>query len=224
MKPAGELARSRAERLVESIDRSEALLDKAARVLHDDVGQILSAAGLQLDVLRLDMQDKAPEIAPRTAEIQKMLEDAMVRIRELSRELNPPVVERAGLQPALERLVRRVQENFPGAIALKFDTAVHAPREAARKLFKVAECALDNAVAHSGAKRIEVRVGNKSQDVVLEVRDNGSGFDLREARERAAGIGLLVMQCNASSGGIGLAVDTAPGKGTIIRATFTPPE
>ncbi|MGH9667554.1 MAG: sensor histidine kinase, partial [Bryobacteraceae bacterium] len=201
--------------------QNEAKLDRVARVLHDDVGQVLSAVGLQLDVLRLDLQAESPEIAPRTIEIQKLLESLMVRIRQLSHELNPSVVDRAGLQPALERLVRQLQEDFPGTLRLKFDTALRIPRETARNLFKIAECALSNAVSHSDATRVDLVISAQSGQIVQEIRDNGRGFDPRQARPAGIGMGLPLMECYASGGNISLAIDSAAGKGTIVRASST---
>src|SRR5262245_12773492 len=80
---------------------------KLARKLHDEVAQVLSGAGLQLDVLRMDMEERVPEIVPRIAEIQDLLERVVRNIRDVSYELNPGIVERAGLQPALDLLVGR---------------------------------------------------------------------------------------------------------------------
>ena len=68
--------------LVATINAREVESDRVSRTLHDEVGQVLSAVGLQLDVLRLDFQKQAPEIAPRTVEIQKMLEESQRLIKE----------------------------------------------------------------------------------------------------------------------------------------------
>ena len=75
-------------------------------MLHDDIAQVLSAAGLQLDILRMDLAEAVPGIASRTDEIQKLLDHAVKRVRDLSYELNPPVAERAGLQSGAEWLQR----------------------------------------------------------------------------------------------------------------------
>jgi signal transduction histidine kinase len=212
---------TRAQMLATALSRSEAKLARVARVLPDDAGQVLSAVGLQLDALRLDLQDQAPEIAPRTIEIQKLLEDVMVRIRQLNHEINPSVVDRAGLQPALERLVLQIQEDFQGTVRLKFDTTLRIPRETARLLFKIAECALSNALSHSRATHIDVAVSARAGEVALEIRDNGRGFDPEEAKLSSAGVGLLLMESYASGENISLAIDSAAGKGTIVRARST---
>jgi signal transduction histidine kinase len=68
---------------------------RIARALHDEVGQAMSAAGLQLDLLRMDMADRFPEIGARTEEVQRLLERAMSRVRELITELGPGVTKEA---------------------------------------------------------------------------------------------------------------------------------
>ena len=104
--------------------------------LHDDVGQVLSAIGLQLDVLRMDLRAKAPEIVDRTAEIQQLLGAVVERLRNLSYELNPSIVERAGFQFALDRLIGRYRDEFHGSIRFLFDSAVRLPTASATMLYK----------------------------------------------------------------------------------------
>src|SRR5882672_7772127 len=92
-----------------ALDNQQSERSKVARLLHDEVAQILTAAGLQLDILRMDLADRVPEIADRTAEIQGLLDRVVKGVRDLSYQLNPDIVERAGLQSALDRTVGRLR-------------------------------------------------------------------------------------------------------------------
>ncbi len=92
-----------AQMLFAAIQEHDAALAQVARVLHDDVSQVLSAVGLQLDAMRMDFRDQAPGIDDRASEIQTMLEQVIEQLRDISNELNPSNVERAGLQFALDR-------------------------------------------------------------------------------------------------------------------------
>src|SRR6059058_2694545 len=67
---------------------------KLSRLLHDEIGQYLSSAGLQLDILRMDLQDRLPDIGSRASEIQELIAEIVQRIRDLSYELDPGIVER----------------------------------------------------------------------------------------------------------------------------------
>ena len=77
--------------------------------------------GLQLDAMRMDFRDQAPGIDARAVEIQTMLEQVIEQLRDISNELNPSIVERAGLQFALDRLAGKVRKTFSGSLRLHFD-------------------------------------------------------------------------------------------------------
>ena len=100
--------------IVSTINAREVESNRVSRILHDEVGQVLSAVGLLLDVMKLDFRNHVPEITDRVSEIQKMLDHAVKQVRSLSYDLNPSVVERAGLQMALDRLAGRYREKICG--------------------------------------------------------------------------------------------------------------
>jgi signal transduction histidine kinase len=76
-------------------------------MLHDQVGQVLSAAGLQLELLRMDFEQRIPEVSTRTAEIQQLLERALVHVRALICELNPAPVTGASARAPEETVGRK---------------------------------------------------------------------------------------------------------------------
>ncbi|HYI94119.1 MAG TPA: histidine kinase dimerization/phosphoacceptor domain-containing protein, partial [Bryobacteraceae bacterium] len=80
--------------IVSTINARDVESNRVSRLLHDEVGQVLSAVGLLLDVLKLDYRSQIPELTERVHEIQKMLENAVQQVRSLSYDLNPSVVER----------------------------------------------------------------------------------------------------------------------------------
>src|SRR2546427_11470625 len=114
-------------RALAALDNQQSECSKLARLLHDEVAQILSAAGLQLDILRMDLADRVPEIAVRTAEIQDLLDQVVKGIRDLSYQLNPDIVQRAGLRPALDLMVGRFRRSFERSIRLIYDSAARVP-------------------------------------------------------------------------------------------------
>jgi len=209
-----------AQKLVALINERERELTRVSRVLHDKVGQVLSALGLQLDVMRMDFQDQAPGIGERTAEMQQMLEEVIGELRGLSYELNPSIVERAGLPFALNRLVGRFRESYHGTLRLFVDSAARVPEHCAATFYKLAEFALDNVVQHSASTYAEVLVRQVRDRFVLEVRDNGRGFDVAETIDNVqGGLGLLLMNYYASLEGMRLTVHSLAGKGTIVKAS-----
>src|ERR1700724_3368893 len=106
-----------AQMLVTAINEHEAALARVSKLLHDDVSQVLSAVGLQLDAMRMEFSNQAPDIDRRATEIQALLEQAIEQLRDVSNELNPSIVERAGLQFTLalrsaHARTNRRRENF----------------------------------------------------------------------------------------------------------------
>src|SRR5262249_7605437 len=148
-------------------------------------------AGLQLDILRMDLEERIPEIVARTAEIQDLLEHVVRRIRDLSYELNPDIVERAGLKPALDLLVGRLRKIFSGVVRLIYDSSVRISPEAGVAMERIAEEATLNAIRHGDCTQIEISISATRDGAVIQVRDDGSGFDYDLERRSPRGIGLL---------------------------------
>lgn len=194
---------------------------RAARALHDQIGPSLAAAGLHLELLRRDV---APA-AEKAAEIQQILEDALERVRALSRELDPSPVERAGLTFALDRMVETARPRFSGKLRLISDCKVRIPLPVASALHRAAECAFDNALRHSGADAITVALRGR-RSVRLEVRDNGAGFNAATARRRPTGVGLFLMDSLAGQAGFRVSIDAAFARlhrpGTIVTLHWAP--
>ncbi len=212
--------RSLAHLLVSVMNAREQEGARVSRILHDEVGQVLSAIGLQLDLLRMDLHDKVADNSKRIAEIQKVLEQSVGQVRDLSYELNPSIVERTGLQFALDRLAGRYRKGFDGKIRLLFDSSVRPPVEMATALYKIAEQAIDNSIRHSGATRVEVLVRPVRQGVSLEVRDNGKGFAVNQETTGNTGLGFHLMRYHSDQAGLRFSVASSPEKGTIVKAIY----
>jgi two-component system NarL family sensor kinase len=191
---------------------------RLSRLLHDHVGQSLSAAGLQLDLLRLDLAEGASPFSQRIGEIQGMLEGVMDMVRDFSYEWNPTAVERVGLAAALNRLARQLRLEFAGSLRVVADLEVPPPSTAVVAFYRIAQEAARNAVRHSGCSAIEILLKSMPSGPVLEIRDNGRGFDSFSEALRERGLGLWVMQEYADRAGIHLRIDSAEGKGTSVRA------
>src|SRR5258706_16452184 len=123
-----------ADQLAELLVRAGADRQRAGRVLHDDVGPLLSAAGLRLQLLRMDF----PETAEALREAMQALDAAMERGRGLSQELNPSPVFRVGLKNALGDLVERYRGQFPGNMVLGFATSSQLRLVTADAMFETA--------------------------------------------------------------------------------------
>jgi two-component system sensor histidine kinase NreB len=206
-----------AQMLFAAVSEHEAALGRVSRLLHDDVSQVLSAVGLHLDAMRMDFRAEAPGIEERAAEIQNMLEQVIEQLRDISNELNPSVVERAGLQFALDRLAGKVRKNFSGSFRLHFDPGTHVPTAIAKTFYKIAECAVDNALARQKCTTIEIQVKRARGECVLEVHDNGY---LEITDSAAVPLGQMLMDYYATKSEVSLKVKGSADEGTVVRASY----
>src|ERR1019366_6558079 len=148
-----------------------------AQFLHDKVGQNLTALGLQLDLVRMDLETVSPETSNRVVEIQRLLEAMMEEVREYSYELNPSAVERAGLRSALDRLTARIRGRFGGTLRVNVDPSLKLDPGIASAMYQIAQEAVENAVQHSSCSAIEIAVKSTRTGPSMEIRDNGRRFD-----------------------------------------------
>jgi signal transduction histidine kinase len=201
-------------RALEALEIDRARL---AQLLHDYVGQSLSAAGLQLDLLRMDLADTTIAIPNRIGEIQAILETLIGLVRDVHRELHPALAERVGLRAALDGLAGRLRTDFKGNVRVFADsTALPAPDTAAA-LYRIAQEAAGYAARRAGCSAIEILLKSLRSGPALEIRDNGPGFDADSAQPGAA-LEFLVMRYFADRAGIELQIDSAPDRGTVVRA------
>jgi signal transduction histidine kinase len=216
--PWGSAERELRNTVLSALKAQEFERKMAARFLHDSVGQNLTALGLQLDLVRMDLESVSPEIGARVIEIQHMLGIMMEEVRVYSYELNPSTVERAGLRPALDRLVSRVSQRFPGTLRVNADPSLRLDPKIASPLFHIAQEAVENAVRHAACSTIEIAVKSTHKGAILEVKDNGRGFDPADVVAVRRGLGLLSMEYYAAQAGLRLTVTSSGGKGTVVRA------
>jgi signal transduction histidine kinase len=189
-----------------------------AKFLHDKVGQNLTAMGLQLDLVRMDMECLAPDTACRVTEIQKVLEAMMQEVRKYSNELNPDTVQRAGLRVGLDRLTNRLRNRFSGSIRINADPSLKLDPGTASALYQIAEEAVENAVQHSACSAIEIAVKSTKAGPILEVRDNGRGFDPGDVFGGRRGLGILSMEHYAAQAGLDFSIRSNRETGSVVRA------
>lgn len=193
----------------------EAECERAGRRLHDDIGQILIAVGMQLEALRMDAET-TPGMPDRLRNLQQAIEEAMAKTRELSMDLNPSVVERAGLRFALDQLA----ENSANDLTIHFEPGIYLPREPAKMFFRVAEYGTGPAARAAGASKVQVHVKDQNGTFVLEVRHFGPFSVPSGDHEEERRVAWLLLDNHARRLGLQVEVETASGQGTIIKTRY----
>jgi signal transduction histidine kinase/streptogramin lyase len=203
-------------------DAKEEEKRRIARELHDEMGQLLSAIKIDLKALGR-MPAAAEERAERVADAVALVDEMIRHVRAMALDLRPPLLDELGLVAALRgyaegQSVRTgvaigVEANA-GAGSLRPDTSIAA--------FRIVQEAVNNTLRHGDAGSITVSVRADANRLLLSVRDDGRGFDVAEALQRAATgrhLGLLGMRERVEALGGHLEIDSAPGQGTEIRAS-----
>jgi signal transduction histidine kinase len=209
-----ELARSRHElQLLSSrlVDAQETERRSISRELHDEVGQSLGA--LLVDLGRL------PAIAPEAKEqidrMKSVAERTFQSVRNISLLLRPSMLDDLGLAAALEWQGREVSRNSEIEVDVQTgNLSEDLPDEYKICIYRFVQEALHNAVRHSAARTATVTVEQSPNRIVVQVKDNGRGFDSRRTR----GLGLLGMEERVKRLGGTFAVISAPQQGTTVTA------
>jgi signal transduction histidine kinase len=191
--------------------------NRLALELHDAVSQKLFSVVLNAEAAAT-LLDRDPEQARvQVAKVQEGAAQALEELRSLIFELRPPDLEHDGLCGALRKhvdVLRRVQ---PTEIAMEGDLELETDPKRDREIFRIAQEAIQNAVRHAQANRIVVRLRGEDGRVVLEVEDDGVGFDPGAPELRSRRLGLTSMEERAQRLGAQLRVDSGRGRGTTVR-------
>jgi PAS domain S-box-containing protein len=193
---------------------------KIARELHDEVGQSLTALKLYLDKAALE-QSRA--YGSELADARRTLGALMVQVRSMSLELRPTMLDDLGLLPTLLWHFKRytaqtnVQVHFRHR-GLRRDL----PQDTITAAYRIVQEALTNVARHAQASKVQVSVRAEGDALVVEVEDQGVGFDLD--RVGAASMGLGGMRERAISLDGKLLVQSKPGEGTCVIAELPLPE
>ena len=196
--------------------------ERMAREIHDGLGQVLTGSAMMLSVVEGELAagDQA-ELAADVARVRSLVGDALDQARAIARGLSPVEIDPGGLVPALRQLCDDVGRAFDVACTLRTEgRPAVATSEGAGHLFRIVQEATTNAVRHGRAQSVEVALAADGDDVVLTVRDDGSGIPEPVLDERRRGLGLRTMAYRARRVGGALDVQAPDGGGTVVRVRF----
>ncbi|HEY3020961.1 MAG TPA: GAF domain-containing sensor histidine kinase [Solirubrobacteraceae bacterium] len=187
--------------------------NRLALELHDVVSQKLFSLVLTAEAAGTLLERDAPAARAHVTRLQELARQALDELRALILELRPPDLERDGLRGALRKHVEVLRALEPVQIELEVDDGTEGDGE----VLRIAQEALHNAQRHAGAQRVAVRLGGREGRLVLEVADDGAGFDPADPELRSRRLGLTSMEERARRIGGRLEIRSAPGAGTTVR-------
>jgi len=188
---------------------------RIAHDMHDDLGQLLTAAGYLTGALQKKLMARNRSEAAEGARIQALLDQALEQTRSLARGLYPVKPEPNGLMAALEELAARTKKNFHSSCRF----TCHRPvliedNTVATHLYRIAQEAVTNAIKHGKSERIEIGLIQTPGRITVMVKDNGLGFPAK--RPKKSGMGLRIMEYRAGMVGGTLVIQKESKGGTAV--------
>ncbi len=223
LKNSEEQLRSLSRKLITSQEEERRAI---AMELHDGIGQILSAIKFKVENGLDEMNRKRPdECLEVQLPVVSLVQQAVDEVRRISKNLRPPILDDLGILATISWFCRefnKIYENICVEKEILLDEKA-VPQHFKISIFRVLQEAFNNVAKHSGADLVRVVLEKKDAWVTLLIEDNGHGFDVEAAlgpKGFDAGMGLASMKERATLSGGTLKIESTPGKGTRIQASF----
>jgi two-component system sensor histidine kinase UhpB len=209
----------------------EAERQRLARELHDQVGQNLTALGINLNIVRTHMPENVSQEAAvlfhsRIEDCLTLVDETTERVRGVMADLRPPLLDDYGLVAAL----RWYRERFTGRTGISVgieaqDFEPRLPAYVENELFRIVQEALTNVAKHAQVHQAKVAVEVSEKHVCVTIADEGAGFEPEilnagEAGQRGT-LGLISMAERAETLGAKFHIESQPRRGTKIRVEIS---
>jgi len=196
------------------LDAQETERRSISRELHDEIGQSLGALLVDLGRLSTASNDQ-PEMKTQLENMKSVTERTLQAVRNVALLLRPSMLDDLGLVAALEWQGREVSRRSQIEVEVHSENVSDAlPDEYRVCIYRLVQEALSNAVRHSGAKNAQVNVRQTPQSIIVQVSDDGSGFNPQQTR----GLGLLGMEERVKRLSGTIAIESRPGHGVTLTA------
>lgn len=204
------------------LEIQEQTLKTISQEIHDNIGQVLSLAKLNLNTIDITKQD---ELLEKVRGSKQLVSKAIQDLRDLSKSLNTDSITSIGLIRAIEYeldMIRKAGEHE--AIMEVSGTVIRLEPQKELIVFRIIQEVLHNIIKHAEAKSIKVQAGYSGNVMELIVSDDGKGFDIDRERKQEGeestsipGLGLRNMSSRASLIGAEFFMNSIPGQGTTAK-------
>ncbi|GAO42950.1 sensor histidine kinase [Flavihumibacter petaseus] len=206
------------EVLTTQIESRDQTLRDVSQEIHDNMGQILSVARINLNILENELKDHSQ--LKRIQDTNNLVGDVIRYIRMLSKGMNSDMLSSYGLRESIRFELQRIEQS--AMITCRFitegeDFVIDAKKEIV--IYRMIQEILNNILKHAAASEIDLSMIYTADNFCITIMDNGKGFDPREAEKRSiseSGSGLKNLQKRAALVGARITINSVPGTGTSI--------
>ena len=200
------------------IEIQEQTLTNISQELHDNIGQTLTVAKLNLSTIQLENKEESLQKIDTS---KHLITQSLVNIRDLAKSMLGEKIAEIGLQQAIQNELK-ILENT-GLYKIKFSadySLVNITQQHELIAFRIIQETLHNIVKHAEANTIDVGIKHMREQIIFTITDNGKGFNANKLNENSIGIGLKNMKSRAALINASLQIDSAVLKGTITTLTL----
>ncbi|MCJ7566293.1 MAG: histidine kinase [Anaerolineales bacterium] len=199
--------------------------NKLARDLHDGPTQSIGAIAMRVNFARRLLQREPDQAAEELFKIEELARRTTKEIRQMLFTLRPLVLESEGLLGALEQLSEKMMENQGQNVVVEAKNGIVDDMEVGKQgvIFFIVEEAVNNARKHANAKHIWIRLKRRGDTLLLEIEDDGVGFNVEQVQanyEKRGSLGMVNLYERAELVNGILKIDSQPGRGTRILVTI----
>ncbi|MGB3606634.1 MAG: histidine kinase [Psychroserpens sp.] len=184
--------------------------------LHDNVGQLLAYANMQLNMLKTNVE---PQLKPKVEETTQIVKDSLEQVRALSKSLNNEVLLNMGLEASITNELSRLKRMKFASADLQIIGESKALPDQKHEIiiFRMLQEFLSNTVKYSEANEIKVILNYKEDELIITASDDGVGFDIASAEK---GSGLINIESRANLIGAKAIISSQPEQGVILTIDY----
>ena len=201
--------------LQSQLEIQEQTFRNISQEIHDNIGQVLSLAKLNLNTIP---QNGASD---KIALAEELLGKAITDLRDLSKSMHPEKITDIGLTNAIRHELQLVQKTARLSTEMTTEEKeVNLSNEKSIIIFRMIQEILHNIIKHAKAKNVTLAIKSRENKTIIEVKDNGTGFDLVNLKSTETGIGLKSIQQRCALINASCDIQSAPGVGTSVQLTI----
>ena len=197
------------------IEIQEQALKNVSWELHDNIGQLLSTAVMQINIMGTTIDNTT---ADSLQDVRKLVGDSLQEIRSLSKTLNHEVIQNVGLEKSIRVELKRFEKlNFLTPTLTVKGEETHIDPKDEIILYRIIQEFFSNTIKHAEASTLEVELEYTNDALHIKIQDDGVGFDPKSVQ---ANSGLLNMKSRASLVKAKLNYTSSPGKGVLLTLSY----